>query len=59
MTKILSLAIHPYVTGQPFRINYLEAIYNYVNKFEGVLHRNGEQILDWYNSQNLKQGSKT
>ena len=24
------------------------AIYDYVNKHEGVLHWNGEQILDWY-----------
>src|SRR3954468_8210350 len=42
--KILSLAIHPYISGQPFRIKYLEAIYNYVNKSDGVLHWNGEQI---------------
>jgi allantoinase len=49
--KILSLAIHPYISGQPFRIKYLEAIYDYVNKFEGVLHWNGEQILDWYTGQ--------
>ena len=49
--KILSLAIHPYISGQPFRIKYLEAIYDYVNKFEGVVHWNGEQILDWYQGQ--------
>ena len=47
----MSLAIHPYISGQPFRIKYLEAIYDYVNKFEGVVHWNGEQILDWYNGQ--------
>jgi allantoinase len=46
--KIVSLAIHPYISGQPHRIKYLEAIYDYVNKFDGVLHWNGEQILDWY-----------
>jgi allantoinase len=57
--KILSLAIHPYISGQPFRIKYLEAIYDYVNKFEGVVHWNGEQILDWYNGQTAVQpGSK-
>jgi hypothetical protein len=56
--KILSLAIHPYISGQPFRIKYLEAIYDYVNKFEGVLHWNGEQILDWYTGQTAaKPGS--
>ena len=52
--KIMSLAIHPYISGQPFRIKYLEQIYDYVNKFEGVVHWNGEQILDWYNGQIAK-----
>lgn len=46
--KIVALAIHPYISGQPFRIKYLEQIYDYVNQFEGVLHWNGAQILDWY-----------
>jgi hypothetical protein len=48
--KIMALAIHPYISGQPHRIKYLEAIYDYVNRFEGVLHWNGEEILDWYRS---------
>jgi allantoinase len=46
--KIVSLAIHPYISGQPHRIKYLEAIYDYVNRFEGVLHWNGAEILDWF-----------
>jgi peptidoglycan/xylan/chitin deacetylase (PgdA/CDA1 family) len=48
--KVMALAIHPYISGQPHRIKYLEAIYDYVNKFDGVLHWNGEQILGWYES---------
>ena len=46
--KFCALAIHPYISGQPHRIKYLEAIYDYVNKHEGVLHWNGAQIYDWY-----------
>ena len=49
--KIMALAIHPYISGQPHRIKYLEAIYDHVNRFEGVLHWNGEQILEWYLAQ--------
>jgi allantoinase len=49
--KIMSIAIHPYISGQPFRIKYLEQIYDYVNKHEGVVHWNGEQILNWYQGQ--------
>jgi peptidoglycan/xylan/chitin deacetylase (PgdA/CDA1 family) len=48
--KFVALAIHPYISGQPHRVKYLEQIYDYVNKHEGVLHWNGEQILDWYRS---------
>jgi peptidoglycan/xylan/chitin deacetylase (PgdA/CDA1 family) len=46
--KIMALAIHPYISGQPHRIKYLEGIYDYANRFAGVLHWNGEQIFDWY-----------
>ena len=46
--KIMAIAIHPYISGQPFRIKYLEEVYRNINKKKGVLHWNGEQILDWY-----------
>ena len=46
--KFMAIAIHPYISGQPFRIKYHEAIYEHINQFDGVLHWNGEQILDWY-----------
>jgi allantoinase len=48
--KVMALAIHPYISGQPHRIKYLEAIYDYTRRFDGVLHWNGVQILDWYKS---------
>ncbi|MBV9969752.1 MAG: polysaccharide deacetylase family protein [Xanthobacteraceae bacterium] len=46
--KIMALAIHPYISGQPHRIRYLEEIYDYANRFAGVLHWNGEEIYAWY-----------
>jgi allantoinase len=49
--KIMALAIHPYISGQPHRIKYLEEIYNYANRFAGVLHWNGEEIYEWYLTQ--------
>jgi len=38
----------PIISGQPFRIKYLEAVYAHIAQFSGVLHWNGEQILNWY-----------
>ncbi len=46
--KVISIAIHPYISGQPHRIKYLEQVYDYISRFEGVLHWNGEQLLEWY-----------
>src|SRR5262249_16310613 len=47
--KIMAIAVHPYISGQPFRIHYLERVYEYINRFAGVLHWNGAEIYDWYN----------
>ena len=46
--RVMAIAIHPYISGQPFRIKYLEAIYEHMSKFPGVIHWNGEQIMQWY-----------
>ena len=46
--KILSFAIHPYISGVPHRIRYLEAFLEFATGHQGVVFWNGEQILDWY-----------
>ena len=46
--KIMAIAIHPYISGQPHRIKYLEAIYDYARRFDGVEYWTGEEILQWY-----------
>jgi allantoinase len=46
--KVMAIAVHPYISGQPHRIRYLEAVYDYIGRREGVVHWNGEQILEWY-----------
>jgi len=48
--KIMALAIHPYISGQPHRAKYLEAIYGHSRRFDGVLYWTGEDILEWYMS---------
>jgi allantoinase len=55
--KIMAMAIHPYISGQPFRIGYLEKVYEHINRHVGVLHWNGEQILDWYRGQAAGAGA--
>lgn len=46
--KILSIAIHPYITGVPHRIRYLEEFLAYASAHAGVAFWTGEEILAWY-----------
>ncbi|HEY7644703.1 MAG TPA: polysaccharide deacetylase family protein [Hyphomicrobiales bacterium] len=46
--KIMAVAIHPYISGQPHRIRYLEELYDYAASLGDVLFWNGEEIYHWY-----------
>lgn len=46
--KIMAIAIHPYISGVPHRIKYLEQVYDYAKSHEGVLFWNGEELLEWW-----------
>jgi allantoinase len=48
--KIMAIAIHPYISGQPHRIKYLEQVYDHLNRHAGILHWNGREILEWFQS---------
>ena len=50
----MALSLHPYITGAPHRIGYLERFLAYVRDKPGVLLWTGEQILDRYRSQPSK-----
>jgi allantoinase len=46
--RIMAISVHPYISGVPHRIGYLEQLYEYVLAKPGVLHWTGGEILDWY-----------
>lgn len=46
--RVMAISIHPYLTGAPHRIKYLEQLYDYILSHEGVLMWTGSEILDWY-----------
>ena len=49
--RVMAISIHPYLTGVPHRIKYLEALYDYILGHEGVVMWTGAEILDWYRGQ--------
>jgi peptidoglycan/xylan/chitin deacetylase (PgdA/CDA1 family) len=46
--RVMAISVHPYITGAPHRIAYLEKLYEYILSREGAVMWTGEQILDWY-----------
>ncbi len=49
--RVMAISIHPYLTGSPHRVKYLEMLYDYILGHEGVVMWTGSEILDWYRAQ--------
>jgi peptidoglycan/xylan/chitin deacetylase (PgdA/CDA1 family) len=49
--RVMAISVHPYLSGVPHRIGYVEQLYDYVLGHEGVVVWTGEQILDWFLAQ--------
>jgi peptidoglycan/xylan/chitin deacetylase (PgdA/CDA1 family) len=46
--RIMSFAIHPYITGVPHRIGMLEELLDELRALEGLKFMQGGEIADWY-----------
>jgi allantoinase len=46
--RVMAIAVHPYISGVPHRITYVEALYDYLKTRKGVWFTTGEEICDWY-----------
>ncbi len=51
ITRVMAISVHPYLSGVPHRIGYLEKIFEYIQAKPDVAMWTGEQILDWYMAQ--------
>jgi peptidoglycan/xylan/chitin deacetylase (PgdA/CDA1 family) len=49
--RVMAISIHPFLTGVPHRIKYLEALYDHILGHDGVVMWTGSEILDWYRTQ--------
>ena len=59
ITRVMAISVHPYLSGVPHRIGYLEKIYDHILARPGVLMWTGEQILDWYVGEDLARRRAT
>jgi len=49
--RVMGIAIHPFLSGVPHRIKYLEQALDYIRGHEDVLFWTGEQLLEWHQTQ--------
>src|SRR5437870_1420654 len=48
--RVMAISVHPYISGVPHRIAYLERLFEYIVHRPGVWLATGAEILDWYRS---------
>ncbi len=53
--RIMCIAVHPFLSGVPHRIKYFEDALAYVAQHPDVLFWTGDQILEWFESQDVAQ----
>ena len=46
--RVMAISVHPYLTGVPHRIKYLEMLYDHILGHKDVVMCTGAEILDWY-----------
>jgi len=46
--RVMAISVHPYLSGVPHRIGWLENVLDYIRGFADVKWWTGAQILDWY-----------
>jgi peptidoglycan/xylan/chitin deacetylase (PgdA/CDA1 family) len=46
--RVMAISLHPYLSGVPHRIGYLEKAIDHIRGHDGVAWMTGEEIADWY-----------
>ena len=49
--RVMAICLHPYITGVPHRIKYLEQLLDHVVSHDGVALMTASEIGDWYRGQ--------
>jgi peptidoglycan/xylan/chitin deacetylase (PgdA/CDA1 family) len=52
--RVMNIAVHPFIMGQPHRIEALEQALQYIRSHDDVWFATGAQIVDWYRQQQHK-----
>ncbi len=56
ITRVMAISLHPYITGAPHRIRYLEELYRHIQERPDVKLWTGGQISDWFKAETAEAG---
>jgi allantoinase len=56
--RVLCIAVHPYISGQPHRADYVDRALSYVLSHEHVWLATGSEIIEWYRQQGTECGGE-
>ena len=46
--RVMCIALHPFLIGQPHRVKYLDDILGYIMSHDGVWQTTADEIADYY-----------
>ena len=48
IARVMTLSVHPYISGLPFRIKYLDKALQYIRSHDEVWPASGSEITQWF-----------
>ncbi|GAB5445376.1 polysaccharide deacetylase family protein [Gymnodinialimonas sp.] len=52
--RVMAISVHPYITGVPHRIRYLEELLDYIGGHDGVIWMQARDIGEWYHVESAR-----
>ncbi len=50
--RVMAIALHPFLTGVPYRITWLDKALQYIKGYDRVWFARGSEIIDWFTGHN-------
>lgn len=54
--RIMSISLHPFISGHPYRMKHVEAALGYVASHSDIWRTTGGEINDWYRANYIQSG---
>jgi peptidoglycan/xylan/chitin deacetylase (PgdA/CDA1 family) len=56
LPRVMSISMHPFISGHPFRMKHIEAALAYIASHSAVWPATGGEVNDWYRANYMKAG---